>query len=103
MGVYSDYLERFSSGNFNDIAAERKLQLRQISQFRQRDVLVYAADINKGNAQISIDYSDLLPFSDQLSNLKGDKLDLVLRPLEALERWRKTSSRQCGIGLKMLP
>src|SRR5260221_6194940 len=78
MGVYSDYLDRFSTGNFNDLAAERKLQLRRISQIRQRDVLVFAADINKGNAQISIDYSDLVPFSDQLSNLKGGKLDLVL-------------------------
>ncbi len=40
--------------------------------------MVFAADLNKGNAPISINYSDLLPISDQLENLHGDKLDLIL-------------------------
>src|SRR5260370_39839579 len=78
MGIYSEYLDRFSSGNFEELAAERKTQLRRIAQLRGRDVLVFAADINKNISQISIDYSDLLPFTDQLSNLKGKELDLIL-------------------------
>ena len=78
MGIYTEYLDRFRSGNFDELAAERKKQLRRISELRKRDVLVFAADINKSIPQISIDYSDLLPFTDQLSNLKGDRLDLIL-------------------------
>jgi ClpP class serine protease len=78
MGIYSEYLAKFSSGNFDELSAERKVQLKRIADLRGRDVLVFAADINKGNQQISIDYSDLLPFTDQLSNLKGTHLDLIL-------------------------
>jgi ClpP class serine protease len=78
MGIYSEYLEKFSSGSFEEFSAERKNQLKKISKLRGRDVLVFAADINKGIQQISIDYSDLLPFTDQLSNLKGKQLDLIL-------------------------
>jgi ClpP class serine protease len=78
MGIYSEYLERFNAGNFNELLNERKLQLARISALRKRDVLVFAADINKQIAQISIDYSDLLPFTDQLSNLNGENLDLIL-------------------------
>ncbi len=32
----------------------------------------------KNNAPISIDYSDILPFSDQLSQLSGTEIDIVL-------------------------
>src|SRR5580658_5745100 len=78
MGIYTEYLEKFASGNFDELSAERKTQLKRISELRGRDVLVFAADINKGIQQISIDYSDLLPFTDQLSNLKGKQLDLIL-------------------------
>src|SRR5437868_2511444 len=78
MGIYTEYLDKFSSGNFDELAAERKKQLKRISELRGRDVLAFAADINKSISQISIDYSDLLPFTDQLSNLKGMQLDLIL-------------------------
>jgi ClpP class serine protease len=78
MGIYSEYIDRFTAGNFKELLTERKLQLARISALRERDVLVFAADINKQIPQISIDYSDLLPFTDQLSNLKGDNLDLIL-------------------------
>jgi ATP-dependent protease ClpP protease subunit len=78
MGIYTEYLQQFSSGNFDELAAERKKQLRRISALRGRDTLVFAADINKSIPQISIDYSDLLPFTDELSNLKGKTLDLIL-------------------------
>jgi ClpP class serine protease len=74
----AQHLEPFSSGNFEELSAERKSQLKRIGELRGRDVLVFAADINKNVQQISIDYSDLLPFTDQLSNLKGDRLDLLL-------------------------
>jgi hypothetical protein len=57
MGIYSEYLERFSSGNFDELAAERKRQLKRMSKLRSRDVLTFAADINKSIPQISIDYS----------------------------------------------
>jgi ClpP class serine protease len=78
VGIYTEYLDKFSSGNFEELTAERKFQLKRISKLRGRDVLVFAADINKNIQQVSIDYSDLLPFTDQLSNLKGKELDLVL-------------------------
>lgn len=79
MGVYSEYLDR--SLSFQDLTTERKRQLARISNLRgDRDVLVYAADLNKGNAgvSISIDYSDILPISDQLANLKGKRVDVIL-------------------------
>lgn len=79
MGIYGEYLDRNLS--FQDLTAERKKQLRSISALRGgRDVLVLAADLNKGgiNAPISITYSDLLPISDQLSNLRSRALDLIL-------------------------
>ena len=79
MGVYSEYLDR--NFGFEDLTLERKKQLARIAQLRGgRAILVYAADLNKGSsgASISVDYSDLLPVSDQLANLDGDKLDVIL-------------------------
>jgi hypothetical protein len=67
--------------SFQDLTAERKRQLERISALRGgRDVLVYAADLNKGNAgvSISIDYSDILPISDQLANLTGRRVDVIV-------------------------
>lgn len=77
MGVYSTYLDaKFS---FSDLTKERKKQLRTISRIRGgRDILVFAADLNKGGAPITIGYDDLLPINDQLSNLSGNQLDLIL-------------------------
>jgi len=61
------------------LTAERKKQLALISQLRgNRDVLVVAADLNKIEAPIAINYSDLLAVNDQLSVLKGDAVDLLL-------------------------
>lgn len=80
MGHYTEYIER--GLNVQQLGDERKRQLKRISQLREgRDILVYAADIDKPNtppAWLSIGYSDLVPFHDQLSNLKGSKLDLIL-------------------------
>ncbi len=77
MGIYSEYLDKQMS--FESIVAERKRLISEISALRgNRDVLVYASDLNKGQAQISIDYTDIMPFQDQLANLKGDSLDIIL-------------------------
>lgn len=80
MGYYSEYLDRGLSAQ--QMAGERKKQLMRISKLRGgRDVLVYAADMDKSNtppALLSIAYCDLVPFHDQLSNLNGSKLDLIL-------------------------
>lgn len=64
--------------SFENLESERKQMLRKISSLRNnRDILVYASDLTK-NAPISIDYTDLLPFQDQLSNLKGDAIDIII-------------------------
>ena len=80
MGYFTEYLDR--NLDAQQMAEERKRQLKRIAELRGgRDVLVYAADLDKPNtpaAWLAIAYSDLVPFHDQLSNLKGSKLDLVL-------------------------
>ncbi len=77
MGAYTEYLDRQLS--FEQLGAARKIQLGRISELRGgRDVLVYAADLNKGAAPISISYADILPIQDQLDNLSGEALDLIL-------------------------
>jgi len=79
MGYYADYLDQQLASNFDQLTAERKNQLRQISELRGgRDLLVFAADLNKEIPLTSINYVDLLPISDQISNLTGNKLDLIL-------------------------
>jgi hypothetical protein len=78
MGVYSDYLNQPLAQNFDLLTAERKKQLQRIAAIRQRDVLVFAADLNKEVPLTAVGYVDILPISDQLSNLKGTKLDLIL-------------------------
>ncbi|MFW6131942.1 MAG: SDH family Clp fold serine proteinase [Candidatus Aminicenantaceae bacterium] len=76
MGIYSEYLDR--SFNFPDLSKERKKQLKRISEIRNnRNIFTIAAALTK-RAAISIDYDDLLPISDQLSNLKDDKIDIIL-------------------------
>ena len=77
MGIYTEYLEK--NMDFNAITAERKRLLTQLSSLRgNRDILVYASDLNKNQAPVSIDYSDIMPFQDQLSNLKGKAIDIIL-------------------------
>ena len=76
MGVYSEYLDKQFS--FDELSAERKKQLKRISQLRGRDILVYASNVN-ADAPNSIDYSDALPFADQLSNIASDNIDIILQ------------------------
>ena len=77
MGIYTEYLNQ----QLDHVKLEqaRKLQLRRISQLRNnRDVLVIAADLNKGHAPISITYVDLLSVNDQLQSLSGTAIDVIL-------------------------
>ncbi|MGR5869554.1 SDH family Clp fold serine proteinase [Bacillus pacificus] len=77
LGIFMDFLERNFS--FEEINRERKYYLQKISELRgNRDILVFASDINKGHAPISIDYEDLLAINDQVSNLSGSELDIIL-------------------------
>ncbi len=78
MGIYSDYLNR--GLGFEQLTQLRKEQLLLISKLRGgRDIIVYASDVdNKNNAPVAIDFSDILPFNDQLNNLKGKSIDVIL-------------------------
>lgn len=78
MGIYSDYLNK--SMSFEQLTAERKTQLNKISKLRgDRDIIVYASDINnKVNAPVAFDYSDILPFQDQISDLNKKSIDVIL-------------------------
>lgn len=76
MGIYADYINR----NFDwpELEDERKHQLKRVSDIRKRPVLVYASDLNNKKADISINFDDRLPFQDQLSNIDGDEVDVIL-------------------------
>lgn len=75
MGIYTEYLNR--GLDFQALQAERKAQLKAISALRNgRDIIAYASDMMKPSS--SIDYSDQLPFHDQLTTLGGRELDIIL-------------------------
>ncbi|WNY23958.1 hypothetical protein MmiHf6_12820 [Methanimicrococcus hongohii] len=81
MGVYSEYLDKQNLGILlgDDLDFERKKELKRISEIRKRPVVVYASDMSKdNNAPISIDYSDIVPFADQLSMIEGEEVDIIL-------------------------
>ncbi len=79
MGFYTEYLDSQIGQNFELLTAERKKLLSKIAELRGgRDVLVFAADLNKEVPAVSIGYPDLLPISDQIANLSGRRLDLIL-------------------------
>ena len=76
MGVYSEYLDNLKG--FQEITAERKKQLARIASIRKRpSILTFASDLQK-RGLISIDYSDILPIADQIDNLSGEGVDLIL-------------------------
>jgi len=78
VGYYSECLNKQFS--LDDLSNERKKQLKKISTLRKREILVYASDMTKGipGISISIDQSDVLPFLDQLSNVGGNEIDIIL-------------------------
>ena len=76
MGVYSEYLD--SLKGFQEITAERKKQLARIASLRKRSsILTIASDLQK-RGPISIDYSDILPIADQIDNLSGNEVDVIV-------------------------
>jgi len=76
MGIYSEYLD--SSFDWPTLQKERKKQLLRISQLRGgRAILTIASAMTK-QAEILIDYSDRVPIIDQISNLEGEKIDIIL-------------------------
>ena len=76
-GTYSGYLD--ARLTFQQLAKERKKQLQRISRLRGgRDVLVYAADLNRTDVPSAITFEDLIAIRDQLSSLRGKSLDLIL-------------------------
>ena len=76
MGYFSEYMN--CQFTFEGLTKERKKWLKEITEIRRRDVLVYASDYSKNNAPTSISPSDLLPFRDQLSFIKTTDIDVVL-------------------------
>ena len=78
MGIYAEYINKFSKGsNWPELEKERKTQLLRISAIRDRSVLVYASALNK-QADISISYEDRISFQDQLSNINLPEVDVIL-------------------------
>ena len=76
MGIYSEYLDK--SFDFPSLCKERKKQLLRITEIREgREIFTFACAMTK-QAPIGIDYDDRVPIKDQLSNLKGDKIDIIL-------------------------
>ena len=64
---------------FEDIELKRKEMLSRISELRgDRDILVLASDLVRSNAPTGIDYTDLLAVQDQLENMSGDAIDIIL-------------------------
>lgn len=78
MGVYAEYLDAGFGADVIKLNAERKKQLARIGSLRGRDVLTYAVDVSKRRSPIDINYTDLLPLTDQLSKLNAKGLDLIL-------------------------
>ena len=76
MGIYTEYLDK--SFDWPALQAERKKQLSRIAQLRSgRAILTFAAAMTK-EAPIAIDYDDRVSLQDQISNLEGDKIDVIL-------------------------
>ena len=77
MGIFTEYLDQ--NLDWNSLTLKRKEQLARISKIREgRAILTFAAAMKKTDAPIAIDYDDRVHFFDQLSNLKGDKIDIIL-------------------------
>jgi hypothetical protein len=79
MGIYAEYLDGGLGADPAKLATERKRQLTRISSLRgNRGVLAYAVDVTKSKSPTNINYTDLLPLTDQLSHLPGRAIDLIL-------------------------
>lgn len=80
MGIYTEYIEKRLSPE--GLVAARKEQLCRIAALRNSAVLVYAADYTSQfkaqRAPMALDASDLVPITDQLDNLQGNSVDVIL-------------------------
>ena len=77
MGIYAEYLDQ--KLDVPQLVKERKNQLSRIAELRgNNDILCYAANLDIQDPVTAILYADLLPIKDQLANLKGDALDVIL-------------------------
>ncbi len=77
MGYYSEYLN--SLKNYDAIVKERKKQLKRIAELRgNKNIFTIASDYMQTKAPVNIDFSDLLPIADQIDNLTGDEIDIIL-------------------------
>lgn len=81
MGIFAEYIDR--RFDWPQLEKERKIQLKRIAELRGRDILVYAGAMGKQvNVPVSISFEDRVPFFDQLSNLSGQELDIILETPE---------------------
>ncbi len=77
MGYYEEYLN--AGLNADSLNSTRKEQLKKISELRgDRDIIVYGTDMAKTNVKNGIWFEDRLPFFDQLSNLSGTAIDVII-------------------------
>lgn len=77
MGIFQEYLERRLP--VSELVAERKTYLRKISEIRGgRSIITYASNFRVPDPANCIWQEDLLPLSDQLSNLGGSSLDVII-------------------------
>ncbi len=75
MGIFTEYLDK--NLDWNGLQNERKKQLTRISEARDgRAVVTFAAAMTK--PKISIDFDDRIHLVDQISNISGDKIDIIL-------------------------
>ena len=77
MGILTEYIDR--KLDWPGIQAERKKQLTRISELRKgRAIFTFASNLSKGGCPISIDFDDRIHIFDQIDNLEGDKIDIIL-------------------------
>lgn len=77
MGAYAEYMRRLQS--LEELARGRKAMLSRISEIRGgRDIMVIASDLSALRAPIGIDHADIVAVQDQLANMAGKSIDIVL-------------------------
>lgn len=77
MGILTEYIDR--KLDWPGLQAERKKQLTRISELREgRAIFTFASNLSKVGCPISIDFDDRIHIFDQIDNLEGDKIDIIL-------------------------
>lgn len=76
MGIFTEYIDQ--NMDWPTLIKKRKEQLAEISKLRGgRAIITFAAALNK-QAPTMISYDDRIHFFDQINNLSGDKIDIIL-------------------------